>query len=598
IKSLKHKKLRLVSSILITSMTLMFLGLVFSLATFDVAQSEMNLLFKHNIDRVQIDKRHDTKTESFSASSLSQNDIEAITGKLDNDFFLIYKFNDSNTNYIQNALHIKMPTMDEDSNYYIRLTPIEIIELEQKSNISEQIIGSFPNNNNEILISNYLADLMIIRGVEVTDKNNKVQLFKPKNYEEIINSNYLFHLDELNNIKISGIIEYDLNEYNILKELPPNNENLTKYNDIIFDFSEKSEFIYNKIFVKKGFIEEYNQSISNNLDNNSQYELKVPSQSLVDPLFSQNKYGYLKQEIEYFDGEKWVITDKLNKNEVIFNISLLKEWDYNNYFQKLQDYYNDFPTRPKDELEKEFFVSYTSKYKDLIGKTVTLEITKNNEQTIDNLKIIGIIGLNDTYHQDKILFSQELLQDYVSSTFYTSAIFLNHLNSSELRKIIKIFPLGEKYAFNTIYGNKAYTSIQTINSFKKIAFYISLVFLFFSVLLISNFIITNINYKKKDIGILRALGARITDIIKIFLWEGLVLAITSVLFSSVMIIFASKWLNYWSFSSNPLILDPFIFTVNTFLFLLILVTIIVLIASIIPISKISKMKPVDAIFNR
>ena len=65
-----------------------------------------------------------------------------------------------------------------------------------------------------------------------------------------------------------------------------------------------------------------------------------------------------------------------------------------------------------------------------------------------------------------------------------------------------------------------------------------------------------------------------------------------------MIIFASKWLNYWSFSSNPLILDPFIFTVNTFLFLLILVTIIVLIASIIPISKISKMKPVDAIFNR
>lgn len=601
-KSLKHKKSKLVLSIILTSMALMFLGITFSLATFDVIYSEMNLLTKHKIDRVQIDKRHNVKDDIFYATPpLNQKDIDTINQKLNRKSFPIYKFNHPSTEYIENALRIKMPEFGENDSVYINSTPIEFIELEQASNISEQIIGSFPVNNNELLISNYLADLMIMRGIEVKDENNNTILFQPKTYEEIVNSNYLFYLDELENMKISGIIKYDLSKYEPLKNIihiSGDSEEETKYNDIILGFDEYAEIICNKIYVKKGFIQDYNLGIGNSLDDSSLYELKIPSFSLKDPLLYQVKYGFINEMIEYYDGEKWFTTNKLNKNEVIFNVKTLTDLNSNDYHQKLQNYYAENPTRPKNELEKEFFASYISKYKSLIGKNVKLEITKNNEQTFDNLKIIGLIGLDDTYRQDKTLFSKELMKDYISSTFYTSAIFVNKLNNKELKNIIKDFPLGETYSFNTIYSRDAYKFIESINLYRKIAFYLSLVFLFFSILLISNFVTTNINYKKKDIGILRALGARKKDIIKIFLWEGIVLIITSIILSSIMTIYASKWMNHWRFSSNPLIFEPFVFTINTFLFLLFIVTIIVLIASILPINKISKMKPVDAIFNR
>lgn len=64
-----------------------------------------------------------------------------------------------------------------------------------------------------------------------------------------------------------------------------------------------------------------------------------------------------------------------------------------------------------------------------------------------------------------------------------------------------------------------------INEWKKVFLWTWIVFAVFSTLLLSNFISLSISNKKKEIGILRAVGAREGDVFKIFIAESLTIAI-------------------------------------------------------------------------
>ena len=60
---------------------------------------------------------------------------------------------------------------------------------------------------------------------------------------------------------------------------------------------------------------------------------------------------------------------------------------------------------------------------------------------------------------------------------------------------------------------------------EKVFLWIEIVLAVFSTLLLSNFISLSISNKKKEIGILRAVGARGSDVFKIFIAESLTISI-------------------------------------------------------------------------
>ena len=66
--------------------------------------------------------------------------------------------------------------------------------------------------------------------------------------------------------------------------------------------------------------------------------------------------------------------------------------------------------------------------------------------------------------------------------------------------------------------------MESIDSFAKFAtkvfFYASIAFFVFAVALLMNFIVVSITYRKKEIGILRSIGARSMDVVKIFIWDA------------------------------------------------------------------------------
>ena len=127
---------------------------------------------------------------------------------------------------------------------------------------------------------------------------------------------------------------------------------------------------------------------------------------------------------------------------------------------------------------------------------------------------------------------------------------------------------------------------------------ITLIFALFTILLFSNFIYISINYSKKQIGILRALGTRKNDIIKIFLYESIIVGIISYIISIILWFIAINLLNNSLFGDKTYILNGIVTNPLVPIIMFIYTIIISIIITIISLSKITKIKPIDAILNK
>lgn len=67
----------------------------------------------------------------------------------------------------------------------------------------------------------------------------------------------------------------------------------------------------------------------------------------------------------------------------------------------------------------------------------------------------------------------------------------------------------------------------------KVFLYIGIGFAVFAMIMLSNFIATSISYKKQEIGILRAIGARSNDVFRIFFLESFIIAMINFVLSTI-----------------------------------------------------------------
>ena len=112
----------------------------------------------------------------------------------------------------------------------------------------------------------------------------------------------------------------------------------------------------------------------------------------------------------------------------------------------------------------------------------------------------------------------------------------------------------------------------------------------FAVLLLAAFIASSVDYKKKEVGIIRCLGGRERDVFLIFASEGMVITIASVLLSIVFSLVGCFFINHFAvgetFGANLLYYGP----LNA-LIVLICSIVIASLATFLPIHKRTKMAP-------
>lgn len=176
------------------------------------------------------------------------------------------------------------------------------------------------------------------------------------------------------------------------------------------------------------------------------------------------------------------------------------------------------------------------------------------ESKIAGGKEVKVVGLNfdDSAYWQCPLVSDEIFeyaQELRSSPF--SVIIKLSDNWSKNEELFDYLQATEQG------GNRVYTRLCPITSIsaildvaeafipslKNIFLYASIAFIIFAALLLMNIIAISVADKKKTIGILRAIGARSTDVLKIFLSEGLVIGLINFLLSYTAVIITSIVIN-------------------------------------------------------
>ena len=304
---------------------------------------------------------------------------------------------------------------------------------------------------------------------------------------------------------------------------------------------------------------------------------------------------------------------------------------YLNYFLTNYDYrdYEPYVTGAKmqsdfENMSKQMVLKLSGKTEAELMGTLTFERivedyksgTTGTEKAYD-FKIVGVFE-DDGYNSDLVI-NDTLYNDYM--TWYES-------NAGEHSYVEEIAPHEEGiWAFalapltadaNMIeklvtmsydretglqfqMQNAVMNTLSNFNDFietgAKIFLYVGLGFALFSALLLMNFIATSISYKKRDIGILRAVGARSSDVFKIFFSEALIIALINFVMAIVALVATTVVLNMWMRNSgiNITLLNVGLRQIVLMLGVSVLVA---LLASFLPVNAIARKKPVDAIKDR
>lgn len=240
------------------------------------------------------------------------------------------------------------------------------------------------------------------------------------------------------------------------------------------------------------------------------------------------------------------------------------------------------------------------------------------ESTYNVVAIVIPAESRDFYVQDTVYFSDKVATDlwdiqklnlsysetttkYVESddAKYTKLYVPFNRSDAQTNYLWTVYKTEEFSVDDTRIGltGNYISTLQMIDGFvvelSTIFLYVGLVLALFAVLLFSNFITVSISQKRREIGILRAVGARSLDVFKIFFSESLVIAAICSLLSIVGSAVVCNVLNT-EFGST-LGASIFVFGIASVFIILAIALLTAFIATFLPVWNAAKRKPVESI---
>ena len=237
----------------------------------------------------------------------------------------------------------------------------------------------------------------------------------------------------------------------------------------------------------------------------------------------------------------------------------------------------------------------------LIESGLTINLTKDyeGENIVISFKVVGLTSQYDKAYTSTTTFNNSL-KKLLSGFDYSIAILSDDSKTNEdFIKYCETFNnLGYKFTVQTGATPILDQFGDTLEEVAEVLLYVGIGFAVFAALLLMNFISTSISYKKREIGILRALGARGSDVFGIFFNESAVIAMINFVLATIATIVTSIILN--NVIITKLGLDLVLLSVGVRQVALIFGVSLgtAFLSSFLPVMKISRKKPIDAINNR
>lgn len=297
------------------------------------------------------------------------------------------------------------------------------------------------------------------------------------------------------------------------------------------------------------------------------------------------------EEIIWLDGEKKALAE----NEVIISLSdVYNNGEYSTHFSiDEENFENELAEIIEKLKDKTFSLSYYDHYSD----------TDYNA----TVKIVGII--DNVSSEKELPYGTMVLNDSVFGTIagssegiYKFAVTSMPETKADIKNLVE-------YCYTVQGGNTKYPlqnavtyELDTVNEalkvFSKVLLYTGIGFAVFAALMLSNFIATSISHKKREIGILRAIGSRSNDVFRIFFAESFIIAMINFVLASIGTGVITAIANYLLRSKAGILITVLNFGIRQIALLLILSLLVAAVASFIPVKRIASKKPIDAIRNR
>lgn len=591
--SLKNKKIRLAFTILLTAAALTFLGISDTVKWFDSARSHVDLMKSNSEKRISFNNIVDYANYPFTDKIIA--DLKKETNlKLYN----YYTFN--------NDISVTIGSFGFDQNktgdyvYLDLYSNLSFVEISDNDVIVDELIGRLPLNEKEVVVSSYIADAMMKVGVNLgeVDEFGLVKTYQPTSYNQVISDGKTFKLANKIEVKIVGILNQDTTRFaELINKKSDDFDSLTNSERrLSSELMREVQLNYTKVYVVSDFISKLDIPFSYSINPHVVRDFTIGDNRVYAMIKSYTK------DITFIDLTGAKTVDKLNNNEAVIGVQALGSMD-GGFDYALQTYVDSHPTISKKEATINFIKNYL-KVKDIIGMDVKLKIGVTKEVS-KAYKVVGV-ELSDTFVGGGSYITYlpfDSLTDHWQNNLAVTGLIGVTDNYDQMLKIFKLYPEQTGIVVGTKFSGDILLLKQIYQVLARVGLYASYIFLTFSTFLISNFIVISINYRKKEIGILRAIGARGSDVLSIFIWEGMLIGSFALTIATFATIYVNNWLNNIISKEllSTLVANQFkalIFGIRQFGLLFVIIFGIVLLATLLPTLRISRMKPIDAILNK
>lgn len=649
--NLRKKTIRLIVISIIISVTLTLFGYSYLMNDIDIIKTHSKTMIDNNETKMTLVKKipGENLSDIHPALNINEEEIKYIKENITDNFEETFRLVLNNEFLgIEKNMDFENPNSEILSNAYYShsYTESTFIEKSNEKLNSLKLIGKTPSGNNDIVIYKILADYLIVNGVSIVDADSKgnevIKTWYPKDYNDLVNSNkkILLGNGEYYNSKkyfvyVTGIIDDDLSKFDILKEIDRTKAE-HEYKALLKEFENKYMPLLNIRIVNDKFYKD--TEIEKN---------KVLDSSLYDITYTyqNNKYysGYstglmVIPEITVYDGKKLSKINNLKEDEIVLDISLigkmnggdkfyseqlkiytdkidkvyeekvkLREKEVENELKKQEEdpeyIIKEIPevVKPNDtEIMNDFHKKYIEDF-GISGKNIEMSINRlygeSNNKTY-TFKVIGYAYKTNGSYSGKSFVNKKTLDSYMRSNKETYSVIFEENDQTKIEQLLIKYSNDDNFSISTLYSstiNSLKTSVNKLSSlFKKISYGL----IIFSIVLLTLYILMSISNSKKEIGILRSLGTKISGIYKIFYLEGLIIGVVSILISSILIYFGTGYINNYISGNLFYSVKPVVFNPSVILYITLVVFIVVSISSVIPLIKISRSKVIDIIYSK
>lgn len=585
----KQGKIRKIVSIIGMSLVLCVIGIVLAINKYDFAKFASPVLEKEStMPSVGVCKGYTNSISgdfSFGPRPLSETELDAIDvayGEATKDFYYA-------------VLGAGFASGDTGSDFLINRVQYAVVSNEENLSMYNFSMGygRYPDKKNEIAITDYMAYSIYLLSsqkiMDITGATSKEQLKDEEFIKNYINSlsdkeksQFLRDktVQEMAELVVRNpgllVLNHDIdliiNSFRVSGIITTGYE---AYEDMIYMDSEK--LLYE---------ERYNEFLY--LSNLYCYNLYVTDE-FIDNLYSNG--------LILFDN---AISTKYSKVKDYLNIS--KELGRNEVLMSSSEFRQRFEEEFNSEKTDEYIVEIESSTS--YGKGGPIDVYYDGE----DVTVVGVFDLPMNYESifgtdSIIVFSDEYYNDYSKYQVHLDMVQISLKDTNfDYQAFIEFLSANEMYFYN-YFAYNLYNFTPIMSLFKNIFMGILIVVVLLACYMVINYFSYIISIRKKDIGIMRALGISIQDIKRIFISIALrimviVLLLAFVLYTAGVVTFnkiLSKSYLAYILNTQMSKLNIIDNSADTYVFMFVIACVLLSIAIFVPMKKIAKINAIDII---